>query len=59
VELKKGKEKLLPRERKVRSVRLGSVGGSSLVISANKKLVDADVDKLADAFDSTLWRLLG
>ncbi len=59
VELKRGKEKLLPRERKVKSVRLGSVGGSSLVISANKKLVDADIDKLADAFDSTLWRLLG
>ncbi len=59
VELKKGKEKLLPRDRKVRSVRLGSVGGSSLVMSSRKRLVDAEVDKLADAFDGTLWRLLG
>ncbi|MBN1677229.1 MAG: phosphoribosylformylglycinamidine synthase subunit PurL [Candidatus Thermoplasmatota archaeon] len=59
VELKKGKEKLLPKDRKVRSVRLGTVGGTALRISANKRLIDAEVDKLSAAFNGTLWRLLG
>jgi len=58
VELRKGKEKLLPKDRKVRSVRLGTVGGDSLVMSANKRLIDTDVDKLARAFNGTLWRSL-
>ena len=59
VELKKGKEKLLPKDRKVKVTRLGTVGGDRLIMSANKKVVDLDVTKLADSFNSTLWRLLG
>jgi phosphoribosylformylglycinamidine synthase len=59
VELKKGKEKQVPRDRKTKMVRLGTVGGDSLTISSNKRLVDQDVDKLADAFNGTLWRLMG
>jgi phosphoribosylformylglycinamidine synthase len=59
VELKKGKEKQVPRDRKTKMVRLGTVGGDSLTISSNKRLVDLDVDKLADAFNGTLWRLMG
>lgn len=59
VELKKGKERQVPRDRKTRMVRFGTVGGDSLTISSNKRLVDLDVDKLAEAFNGTLWRLMG
>ena len=59
VGLKKGKEKQLPRDRKGKGTRLGSVGGTSLWISSGKKLVDLEVDKLASSFNSTLWRLMG
>jgi len=59
LELKKGKEKQLPRDRKVKVTRLGSVGGSTLSIASGKKLVDLEVDKLANSFNSTLWRLMG
>jgi len=59
VELRKGKEKLLPRDRKVKVARLGTVGGDSLRILSGKKLVDLCVDDLAGSFNSTLWRMLG
>lgn len=59
VELKKGKERQVPRDRKTKMVRLGTVGGDSLTISSNKRLVDLDVDKLAESFNGTLWRLMG
>jgi len=59
VELRKGKEKQLPKDRKVKVVRLGTVGGNSLRISSNKTLIDSEVDKLAESFNSTLWRLMG
>ncbi|OGS57025.1 MAG: phosphoribosylformylglycinamidine synthase II [Euryarchaeota archaeon RBG_19FT_COMBO_56_21] len=59
VELKRGKEKQLPKDRKTKVVRLGTVGGHSLKIGAGKKLVDSDIDKLAESFNSTLWRLVG
>jgi len=59
VELKKGKEKQLPRDRKVKVTKLGSVEGTSLSISSGKKLVDIEVDGLASNFNSTLWRLMG
>jgi phosphoribosylformylglycinamidine (FGAM) synthase-like enzyme len=59
IELKKGKEKLLPKDRKVKVVRFGSVGGDRLTISASKKVVDLEVSKLAASFNSTLWRMLG
>ena len=59
VELRKGKEKQLPKDRKTKVVRLGTVDGDSLRISANKVLVDTKVTKLAESFNSTLWRLMG
>lgn len=59
VELRSGKEKQLPKDRRTRIVRLGSVGGSSLKMTANKTLIDVEVGKLADSFNSTLWRLVG
>ncbi len=58
VELRKGKEKQLPKDRKAKVVRLGTVGGSALKIRANKTLVDLEVPKLAESFNSTLWRLV-
>jgi phosphoribosylformylglycinamidine synthase II len=59
VELRKGKERQVPRDRKTKMIRLGTVGRDSLTISANKRLVDLDVGKLAKAFNGTLWRLMG
>jgi phosphoribosylformylglycinamidine synthase II len=59
VELKKGKEKQVPKDRKTRMIRLGAVGGDSLSISSNKRLVELDTKMLADSFNSTLWRLMG
>ena len=59
VELRKGKEKQLPKDRKTKVVKLGSVGGESLKITSNKTLVDTRVTKLADSFNTTLWRLMG
>ncbi len=58
VELRKGKEKQLPKDRKAKSIRLGTVGGESLRISSNKTLVDIEVQKLADSFNQTLWRMV-
>lgn len=59
VELRSGKEKQLPKDRRTRTVRLGSVGGPSLRMTANKTLIDLEVAELADSFNSTLWRLVG
>lgn len=59
VELRKGKEKLLPKDRKTKLMKLGTVGGDSLSISSNKTLIDLDVRKIEDRFNATLWRLMG
>jgi phosphoribosylformylglycinamidine synthase len=59
VELRSGKEKQLPKEKRTRVVKLGTVGGHSLRMTANKTLIDLEVEKLAENFNSTLWRLVG
>jgi len=59
VELRKGKEKLLPKDRKVKVTRVGAVGGECLEIGTNRAAIDLDVEKMADSFNSTLWRMLG
>jgi phosphoribosylformylglycinamidine (FGAM) synthase-like enzyme len=59
VELRKGKEKLLPKDRKVKVTRLGTVSGKCLKIGTNKTAIDLEVEKMADSFNSTLWRMLG
>jgi len=59
VELRKGREKLLPRDRNVKVARLGTVTGHTLSISARRDLVSLDVSKLAESFNNTLWRALG
>jgi phosphoribosylformylglycinamidine (FGAM) synthase-like enzyme len=59
VEIRKGKEKLVPKDRRARTLRLGTVGGDILSISSGKRLVDAEVCRLAESFDSTLWRMVG
>ncbi len=59
VELRKGKEKLLPKDRKVKVSRLGTVGGPCLEIGTNRTAIDLEVGKMADSFNSTLWRMLG
>ncbi len=59
VELRSGKEKQLPKDRRTKVVKLGTVGGRSLRMTANKTLVDLEVERLAENFNSTLWRLVG
>ena len=59
VELRKGKEKLLPKDRRVRVVKLGTIGGHNLTLRSNKKVIDLEVAALEDRFTSTLWRMLG
>jgi phosphoribosylformylglycinamidine synthase len=59
VEIRKGKEKQLPKDRKTKVARLGTVGGDSLMISSDRTLLDVDVPRLSQSFNSTLWRLVG
>jgi phosphoribosylformylglycinamidine synthase len=59
VELRKGKEKQLPKDRRIKVTRLGQVGGSSLTIRSGKKVIDTDVDKLAKSFNEPLWKVMG
>jgi len=59
VELRKGKEKQLPKDRRTRVVRLGQVGGSSLVIRSGKTIIDTEVGKLAQTFNDPLWEVMG
>ncbi len=59
VELRKGREKQLPKDRKTKVVRLGTVGGPALSIGVSRRLVDIDVNKMAESFNSTIWRLMG
>jgi phosphoribosylformylglycinamidine synthase II len=59
VEFRKGKERLLPKDAKVKVTKIGTVGGTMLTIRARRNVVDLEVPKLAEAFDSTLWRMLG
>jgi len=58
VELKKGKENQVPKDRKTKVVRLGTVLGSSLAIHSNKRLVDLEVTRLANSFNRTLWEMV-
>jgi len=59
IEVRKGKEKQLPKDRRTKVVKLGRVGGSSLVIGSGRRLVDLEVGRLAKSFGSPLWRIVG
>jgi phosphoribosylformylglycinamidine synthase len=56
VELRKGKEKLMPRDRKIAMTAIGKVGGDSLHISSGKTVIDTDLDTMSRSFNDTLWR---
>lgn len=59
VELRKGKERLMPKDRRAPMVKLGTVGGDSLrVTSSGKTILDIHAEKLARSFGETLWRLV-
>ncbi len=58
VEIKKGREKLVPKDNRAKAVKLGTVGGECLEISSNKKLLDVGVGKLERSFNSTLWGMM-
>jgi phosphoribosylformylglycinamidine synthase II len=59
IEVRKGKERQIPKDRRTRVVRLGTVGGSSLTVQSGRKLVDIEVDRLAKEFQLPLWRMVG
>ncbi len=60
VELRKGKEKLMPKDRKAKMTKIGSVQGDSLFISSSDKtLIELGTDKIAKSFNEPLWRLVG
>jgi phosphoribosylformylglycinamidine synthase II len=58
LEVRKGKEKMLPKDRRTRLTKIGVVGGDSLAMRTSRALVDTKVDKLASSFGSTLWRMV-
>ena len=59
IEVRKGKERQVPKDRRTSISKVGYVGGSSLSISSGRKLVDLEVEKLRRSFGSPLWRLVG
>jgi phosphoribosylformylglycinamidine synthase II len=59
VELRKGKEKQLPKDRRIKVVKIGQVGGSSLVIKSGRKVINKEVRKLEKAFNEPLWKVMG
>ncbi|HIH01517.1 TPA: phosphoribosylformylglycinamidine synthase II, partial [Thermoplasmata archaeon] len=59
VEVRKGKERQLPKDRRTKVTKLGTVGGSALVMGSGRKLVDVEVDRLGRSFGSPLWRMVG
>ncbi len=59
IEVRKGKERQIPKDRRTKITKLGNVGGSSLTMGSGRTLVDIEVPKLEKAFGSTLWRMVG
>ncbi len=60
IELRKGKEKLMPKDRKAKMTKIGSVQGDSLSISSsNRTLIELGIDRIAKSFNEPLWRLVG
>lgn len=60
IEVRKGKDRQLPRDRRTSATRIGAVGGDRLRIhSGRKALADVGVRSLARAFNEPLWRSVG
>ncbi len=59
VEVKRGKEKQLRRDRATKVAKIGHVGDDRLVISSGRKLVDVSVDRMSRRFNEPLWRMVG
>lgn len=59
VEIRKGKERQLPRNRATSVTKIGHVGGSSLRLTSGKILVDVEVDAMARRFNEPLWKVVG
>ena len=59
VEVKKGKERQLRRDRATKVTKIGHVGGDRLDISSGRRLVDVSVDRIARKFNEPLWRMVG
>ena len=59
VEVRKGKGKQLPKDRRTRSTRIGTVGGDSLLLRSGRTLADVRIGSLGKAFNEPLWRAVG
>ncbi|HUV61474.1 MAG TPA: phosphoribosylformylglycinamidine synthase subunit PurL [Thermoplasmata archaeon] len=59
VEVKRGKERQLRRDRATKVAKIGHVRGDGLTVSSGRKLVDVSVDRMARKFNEPLWRMVG
>jgi phosphoribosylformylglycinamidine synthase len=60
VEVKKDKESEFKKIMDVPFFKIGTIGGAKLkVIDKDKTLLDLEVEKIRNAWDDTLWRLMG
>ncbi|UCE91547.1 MAG: phosphoribosylformylglycinamidine synthase subunit PurL [Methanobacteriota archaeon] len=58
-EVRKGRERQLPKDRRTTAVRIGTVGGDCLRLRSGRTLADVRVSSLAKAFNEPLWRSVG
>lgn len=60
VEVKRGKESEFEEIMDVPFFRIGTVGGTKLIVKDNdKSLLDLDIGKIRSAWNDTLWKLMG
>jgi phosphoribosylformylglycinamidine synthase II len=60
IELRKGKERLMPKNKGATIQKLGSVRGRTLrITSSGRPVIDLEVERLSEAFNETMWRLMG
>lgn len=59
VEVRKGKERQLPRDRATKVTKIGHVGGESLRLASGRTLADVGVDRMALRFNEPLWKVVG
>ena len=59
VEVRRGKERQMPRDRFTKVTKIGYVGGESLKVTSGRTLIDQNVNAMARKFSQPLWRVVG
>ncbi|UCE80291.1 MAG: phosphoribosylformylglycinamidine synthase subunit PurL [Methanobacteriota archaeon] len=59
VEVRKGKERQLPRDRATKVMKMGHVEGHSLRLVSGRTLIDVCLDRMARRFNEPIWRVVG